>query len=639
MQKTALQFLVAIVLFTYTDIYAQDEINLQVTQIDTSLTKDANAVVRSEEVVIEINSISSVTVKTKRIVTVFNKYGKTHTNSREWYDPTSKIKKLEATIYNALGKEIKKYKKKDFNDRSVYDGSSLAEDGRIKYFEYTPVSYPYTLSYESVIERSSTAFIRAWKPIRSYRLGIERSSYKILNQKSIPLRVKKTNFEDYEISQNVTDQEVLFLIADIPAKIPEVNSPSFSKVFPIAKVALNEFSLKGVPGAAVDWKSMGRWQYENLVFGRDKLPNHVIEEVSKLVSNVKSNREKAKLIYEYVQENTRYISIQLGIGGWMPMLAEDVDRLGYGDCKALTNYTKALLDSQNISSNYCVVWRDYEKIDIDPDFASMEGNHVILNIPDDKEDDIWLECTSQTLPFNFNDSTTDDRNVLVIKPEGGEIKRTKKYAPEENLLSCTAKIDIKSDTSMSASIKRISEGLQYDWRYSIQFKTPKDQKLRYKENWDYINNLEVSAIKLDDDRDAIKFKEEIKVSCSSYGKKAGSRLLITPNLFNCEQHNFPKYKNRQTPLVIRRGYIETDEYIINLPKGYALGNLPEKKIIETEFGKYSYELEKIADAQIRFKRYLKIVDGTFPKEKYEEYRSFRAAIKKTDKSRIVLKQS
>jgi hypothetical protein len=51
---------------------------------------------------------------------------------------------------------------------------------------------------------------------------------------------------------------------------------------------------------------------------------------------------KAKLIYDYVQQKSRYVSIQVGIGGWKPMDASDVDRLGYGDCKGLTNYTKAL---------------------------------------------------------------------------------------------------------------------------------------------------------------------------------------------------------------------------------------------------------------------------------------------------------
>mgnify|MGYP001126063175 FL=1 len=97
----------------------------------------------------------------------------------------------------------------------------------------------------------------------------------------------------------------------------------------------------------------------------------------------------------------RYISVQIGIGGWKPISAEEVDENKYGDCKGLTNYTKALLRTVGIESNYCVVSAGSEIKDISEDFPSMQGNHVILNIPQEGKSDLWLECTSQDTPFNF----------------------------------------------------------------------------------------------------------------------------------------------------------------------------------------------------------------------------------------------
>ena len=618
-------------------VNAQDDLSLQAILIDSVLTENANAIVRSKDVVISINSVNSVTVKTKRVVTVLNKYGDRHANSYEAYDPETKIKKVQAIVYNALGQEIKKYKKKDFSDRSMYDGFSLIGDNRYIYFEYTPVNYPYTMVYESEVETKSSAFIRPWFPIANYNLSVEKSSYQIVNPKKIPLRTKERTFDNYPVEIIKGDQEISYKLSKVSALRKEYKSPPFIELVPRGKVTLGNFSLVNVDGSANDWKSMGKWQYHNLVSGRDKLPASVIEKVSTLVAGADSKKEKAKLIYEYVQNKTRYISVQLGIGGWMPMLAEDVDRLGYGDCKALTNYTKALLETQNIPSYYTIVYGDSDKRDIDADFASMQGNHVILNIPDEEED-IWLECTSQTAPFNFIGDFTDDRNVLVVKPEGGEIKRTKKYKPEENTLHTTATVFLQSDASITANLVSVSKGLQYDWRYLTKLESVKDQKLHYKEYWDYINNLNILSLELEDDKNDIKYQEKIKINATNYATKAGSRLLVTPNFFNRTENKIPKYKNRKTPLVISRGYIDTDEYIINIPVGYVLNKIPEEKVFDTVFGTYNFNLEKIDESRLKFTRELRINDGRYSKEKYEEYRQFMSKIRNADKSKIVLKQ-
>lgn len=637
MQKGIYLFLVAVALLNL-KISAQEKKDVQTSKIDSLFTQNSDAIVRSEEVIIEINSINSIVVKTKRIVTVLNKNGVKHSDFYERYDSSTKIKKLEAIVYDANGEEIKKYKKGDFEDHSAVGSGDLATDNRVKYIQHTPLKYPYTLAFESEVQSTTTAFVEPWFPVSSYRVSVVNSSYEIVNPNNITLRFKERNLEGYSINHDKTDTGVVYSISNLEARLPEVYSPSFLEIVPSVWVALNDFSLEGVKGSAVDWKSFGKWQYDNLLLGRGKLSDTTVKQIEELVSNAKTNKEKAKLIYEYVQKKTRYISVQLGIGGWMPFLAEDVDRLGYGDCKALTNYTKALLDSQNITSYYTIVYGDRDKRNIDAEFVSMQGNHVILNIPDVEDEDIWLECTSQTMPFNFIGDFTDDRNVLVITPEGGKIKKTKKYLPEENIQHTVATVNLNKNGSMLADIERTSKGLEYDWNYNVQYETPKNQRVHYKKHWGYINGLEVKEIKLKDDKETISFIENIKVSCSTYSKKIGNRLLVCFNLFDRDKSSLPKYEERSTSFVIPSGYINTDEYVINLPEGFGIADLPEKKSIESIFGEYMYELEKINENQIKFRRYVKIIDGIFPKEQYEDYRKFRSKIQKIDKSRIALKQ-
>ena len=121
----------------------------------------------------------------------------------------------------------------------------------------------------------------------------------------------------------------------------------------------------------------------------------------------------------------------MGIGGWQPFEASLVDQYGYGDCKALSNYTKSLLESLNIEARYTLVKAGEDEPNIISDFPSRQFNHVILCVPN-QGDTLWLECTSQTNPFGYTGTFTSDRDVLVVTDGGGKIVHTPVYSQKDN---------------------------------------------------------------------------------------------------------------------------------------------------------------------------------------------------------------
>ena len=207
-------------------------------------------------------------------------------------------------------------------------------------------------------------------------------------------------------------------LTNLPAEKFEEYAPSISQLFPSARFALDKFNLEGVYGDAKSWADHGAWMYTTLLKDTEELPAETIEKMKVLVAGAKDDNEKARRIYEYMQNKTRYVSIQLGIGGWKPMLAKNVDKLGYGDCKALTNYTRALLKAVGVESYYTVIYSGAQKRDFSADFVTMQGNHIILALPQKDKKYLFLECTSQSIPFGFQGDFTDDRLALLIKPEG-----------------------------------------------------------------------------------------------------------------------------------------------------------------------------------------------------------------------------
>ncbi|WP_426429358.1 DUF3857 domain-containing protein [Winogradskyella sp. HB-48] len=628
-------FLLAVSLFFTIAGFSQSEELYKSNSIPIELKTKANAVVRYDKKTINIIDFNELSVITKRIVTVFNKYGDKHRDAVQFYDEFTDIKNIEAQIYDKFGKEIKRFKERDFKDASAVSDFSIYEDDRVKYLDYIPLNYPYTVEYTSEVIYKNTAFFRNWYPVDGHYLSVQYSEYEILNDNNIPLKVKKENFEDFNIEEI---SEHHFVAKNIKALNYEVYTPELQSLLPKYKVALKKFDMMGVDGVNNNWIDFGKWMYDRLLVGTDDIPESTINEVRTLTAGIEDKIERAKLVYQYMQNKTRYISIQVGIGGWKPMLASNVDKLGYADCKGLTNYTKALLDAVDVSSYYTVVYGGKSIRNLDKEFSNIEGNHVILCVPNEDEN-IFLECTSQTNPFGFTAGFTDDRDVLLVKPDGGEIVHTKIYYADDSVQKTTAFINLDSDGNFSAEVNINSTGFQYSLHQGLENKNQRDQDLYYKEYWGNINNLDINEINIENDKEKIIFKESIKLSATNYATKTGERLIFQPNFFNKVTYIPPRYSDRKLNFEIDRSFKDTDEFIIQLPEGIKVEAMSEGLNMETKFGTYRFNIEELEENKIKYSRTYILNKGSYSKEDYNAFRDFRKEIVKNDKAKIVLLKS
>ena len=600
--------------------------------VPQELKTKANAVVRFEHKQVEILDSDKIKLTTKRITTVYNKYGNRHINAVAFYDDNTDIGKMEAVIYDASGEEIKRVKKKDFTDESAVSQISIYEDNRVKYLDYIPLKYPYTVEYSAEIIFRNTAFFPNWQPIDDYYVSIQHAEYEIINSVGIDLKTKNENFENYNIKEI---SEHHFVAENIEGIKYEAYTPELNNLVPLFKVALRNFEMIGVEGVNNNWNDFGKWMYDRLLTGTDDIPQTTIDHVKSLTTGVDDQIERAKIVYKYMQDKTRYISIQVGIGGWKPMLANDVDKLGYADCKGLTNYTKALLEAVDVPSYYTLVYGGSGLRDIDSEFSSAQGNHAILCVPNGDEN-IFLECTSQTNPFGFSAGFTDDRNVLLVKPEGGEIVHTKIYSIDESVKKTNATIIMDASGGFSADVGITTTGYQYGLHDGIGNKTQRDQQLYYKEYWDNINNINLDDISIVNDKENIVYQENVKLSSTNYASKSGTRLIFQPNMFNKVTKIPTRYTERKLAFKIDRSYKNIDEFIIQIPEGLKIEAMTESKELDTKFGTYSFKLENLGDNKLKYTRTYTLLKGNYDKEDYKAFRDFRKEIVKNDKSKVVL---
>jgi hypothetical protein len=203
--------------------------------------------------------------------------------------------------------------------------------------------------YESEISSSTTAFLPTWMPVDSYFLSVIHSSITVQYGENVRFKYKEIPF-DYNLDKKEEKGKISFTFQNFKALRSEEMAAKMTTFLPSVLFGLDAFQYEGVLGIAESWNLYGKWIYDKLLKETEEIPVETINTIAQLIGTETDPMKKAKIIYEYMQSKTRYVSIQLGIGGWKPMLAKDVHRLGYGDCKALTNYTRSLLKVFNIPS-------------------------------------------------------------------------------------------------------------------------------------------------------------------------------------------------------------------------------------------------------------------------------------------------
>jgi Domain of Unknown Function with PDB structure (DUF3857)/Transglutaminase-like superfamily len=323
-----------------------------ITRIPAGLLKGANVVKRAEEITFEITEGNRAKYHRKVAFTILNEQGDKWATMVEGYDKLRSIESFEGTLFDAYGKKIKSLKKSDIKDVSGSDDGSLADDNRVKWHSFFYKVYPYTVEYEVEIRYKGTMFIPDWLPQQRPVMSVEQSRLTVISPMTNPLRYKMFNYKgEPVITENKSDKIYTWEVKDMAAVEDEYASPSWHEITASVFLATERFVLEDYEGSNATWKDFGKFVYD-LKKERDALPDDIKQKVHQLADGTQDVKEKIRKLYEFMQQNTRYISVQLGIGGWQPYDARYVGTKKYGDCKALSNFMYSLLKEAGIRAVY-----------------------------------------------------------------------------------------------------------------------------------------------------------------------------------------------------------------------------------------------------------------------------------------------
>jgi hypothetical protein len=635
MKMTKNTLLLVTMMVCFSLAWADSDPKYPVSGIPETLTKGCYAVVREESQTFDIYAINKTSQTVRRVVTILNKKGDGAAQMAVPYDKFRHVAYFHGIAYDASGKIIKKLKQNEILDRSSISGYSLFEDNRIKIADLSQTAYPYTVEFEYQVEMKFLYSIPDFLLYVDDEISTQRSVYKITYPSALQPRFKTFKIGEPKKEKEPDGREsVSWSFENIVPEKFEKSGPDYHKTLPHILAAPDQFEYGGYQGRMDTWQNLGKWQIQ-LNKGRDVLPEKAISTIRDLTRNMKTNEEKIKAVYEFLQNKTRYVSIQLGIGGLQPFEAKTVDEVSYGDCKALSNYTVALLHAIGINSYYTIIYGGDDNKPVIPDFVGDYFNHIVVAVPNEK-DTLWLECTSQTKPFGYMGRFTGERKALMITEEGGKLVNTPSYPTEKNLQSRTAEVYVDTKGNASAKIKTTYAGLQYE-NNGLDFYVnyEKDEQKKWVQQNTEIPSFDINSFVITNKKNRSPTAiVELNLTLNRLATVSGKRLFLTGNLMNRSTYMPERVEKRRTNVVLKMGYVDLDTIRFHLPEELYSEFLPEPLKVKSRFGEYEAAF-KIDQGKVVYVRKMVLNKGEFPPESYNELIEFYKSINKADNIKLV----
>jgi hypothetical protein len=619
--------------------------------IAPALRQNAHAVVRAYDETVVIKSASQLVQTVHKVVTVLNEAGSDEYGQLAVdYDALNHISYLRGAVYDAQGQLLHQLRPAEVHDQGLGSaGGSLMTDVRMRYADLRQPTTPYTVEFDYEIVSENTLFYPNWQPQHAENLALEGATLQVTTPTALPLRFEEQLLPAGAASAPVataTQTTYRWQLPAAPAVEEEPLAPSLAEQLPAVHLAPASFTVQGHAGSLASWQSLGQWVYQ-LGQGRDALPPALTARMAQLLITAPDPRERARKVYEFLQGSTRYISVQLGLGGWQTAPAASVATGGYGDCKALSNYTCALLKAAGLPAYVALVGAGADHADVRASFPSSQFNHAILCLPlaahgTVAADTVWLECTSQTEAFGYMGTFTGNRHALLLTPAGGRLVATPRYGAQANSQQRHTDLWLDGSGGAKATVRTRRLGLAQDRYAQLLHEADPNEQKKYVSNRLRLSHFTITSLRLAaaPTNTLPGVVETMGLELASVGTTAGRRLLLTPNLLGRLGTLPAQVGQRQTPLALPDASLYQDTVRLHVPTGFRVENLPLPTQLTTDYGTYSSTCTALPDGTLQYVRQLETRrpagNATLPAARYADYQDFRRKVSQADNAQVVL---
>ncbi|WP_420552194.1 DUF3857 domain-containing protein [Tenacibaculum aiptasiae] len=528
--------------------------------------------------------------------------------------------------------KVKDFKRKDDLSQSFHDDTQILS-----------FIYP-NLKKGSKTKLKYTEKVKNPRFISPFYFG---DYFPIVNNKVTIIVDKDINLEFREF--NLEDENILFSKKEKRRKVIykwelrnkdeyelEDNSPSYKNILPHIVPVINTYKNKKLLGEVSD---LYKWYYSLVKnVNKEEPSKELVELVNKITLNKKTDLEKVKAIYYWVQKNIKYIAFEYALGGFIPRESNDVFRKKYGDCKDNSSILYRMLEIAGIKGN--LTWIGTRDIPYTYEEAPtpIVDNHMILSY-EYKGKTYFLDATGRYIKLGMPTSFIQGKEALVSYGDEFKIKKVPIIRLQENAVIDSTYIKISNNNVIGNSKVSISGYSKTNYFQNLE-KENSESKLKefYNKEFKKGNNKfliknfkEINKYDYDND-----FVVEYSFSINNYLKRLGNEVYLNLNL-NKITSEFKTEKKRKTEKEFDYKKYYSFYTELKIPPGYKVDYLPENIKVSSNLMKCSVDFQLKENKVI----YNQIVELNFLTLNLHEQKDLNKQIKKIEKTYkeiIVLKK-
>jgi Transglutaminase-like superfamily len=364
-----------------------------------------------------------------------------------------------------------------------------------------------------------------------------------------------------------------------------------------------------------------------------------------------------KALAQFVQNDIRYVAIELGIGGWQPHAASEVFVHRYGDCKDKATLLSSMLSQVGIESFYVVI--NSERGYVTPEVPANVGgfNHVVLAIklPANVSDLslvatiqhprlgtlLYFDPTNELTPFGEIGGYLQANYGLLVTSEGGELVELPWQPSAMNSIQRSGKLTLDPLGTLKGEVSETRVG-DRAWaeRWRLRSVTKSADQIKPIEDLlasslSLFNITQASVMNLN--RTDQPFGFHYAFVARGYAKNAGGLLLVRPRVLGVKTSSLLETKEPRTfPIEFEGPSRDTDTFEIAIPSGYVVDDIPPSVDADYSFASYHAKTE-VNGNLIHYSRTLEVKELSVPVARADDLKKFYRIIASDERNTVVLK--